>query len=1147
MATNTNTDNISTLSADVYEIADFYNQIRVNNIPNSDETSSMVGIFGYINELFTNTMQNTIVMISENTNEVVPTMAKFTKNVLTHALNYGITNIYATPAVMTIMIYLPVKYIEKNFTNVDSITGKAKFILDKNIPITIDSEYEFHLDYDVIITRIRNSNNQYVYTAMYDLFDNGTTSIKKQNPISDITNPYITTLIQAKIGTEKFIAFSVRVHQVTHFQATKTVLTDNIIENKTITFDFDDQLAAFDIDVTESNVTTHITPIYMGLLDYTISDNNWCYYEYIDSQTIRILFSRDAYVPGLNAEININIYQTLGSQGNFNYDKQFRIALKSEKYDNYQGMYAIIVPLKDGLSSGGKDKKSVEDLKKIIPREASSRGAIINTTDLENFFNAIDDSDCKLFFKKKRDNPFDRTYYIYMLMRKGLNVYPANTINLKLYQSDFIGNTKNNNLSINPGTKFYYYRHGENIVNVYGSMTQPVYTEPLNEEITYNVTTNEDGEQVRVFEYTNPFLITIDDDLIASYLLTVMDEIKTFKFASINTASDLQFVSTNMQWVRNFYYKDDDSNELMYDKKYTMTVKVAQNNMQDYGLIKYENDADGNMIFTENRMKMYIVLYTDSTNSIPYRYKEAELVAYDPTSYVSTWKFTFDTDDLMDVRNRINILNVYNAKPESFQLQENISGSHGYMSKNTYARLYILADFGTRPGDVNNDGIVITENTQQVILYGEDGIGNRTELEQIIPTKSDIVDLFLKNEIYMEKDGEQINVVSIIRGNTVYSSEVIAYNNNENLSVANILRFLRNNKNSDFVQNILLQDPNVVELISSYHYEDISRYTLCNVMEIDDGLSFYHDYSEIMHSNVTVNPVKKLDDNGNIIYREVTRYDTTGTRYKELVPVYETDDDGNYVYEYILNRMPVLKAGYLDTEDKIQEFIYDIEERRKYIEECINVLEDTFSVDFKFVNTFGPSKTFYYNMRTTSNYRVYVEPKEINVYSNTTDEDNEDAVVGVLKNQQIVTVVKESGQWGYIISPYEGWIKLSDTKKLTTFIDNVAIQLKFLLGLQSSADNGIVDTIKTIIKEYVEDINNINELHMSNIITLIINSYRDQIEYFQFMDVNGYGVNCQNLYLYTQDVEDADVVPEFINIASSEDGLFEPMIDITVE
>ena len=136
--TNTNTTTDTIVSADIYELASFYESIRQTNMPDVDDDASMVGIFGYINEVFMQTMQNAIIMISETTNETIATKAKFTKNVITHALNLGITDINATPAIMRVMLYLPIDYIERNFIELDSTTGKAKFILDRKIPFNIE-------------------------------------------------------------------------------------------------------------------------------------------------------------------------------------------------------------------------------------------------------------------------------------------------------------------------------------------------------------------------------------------------------------------------------------------------------------------------------------------------------------------------------------------------------------------------------------------------------------------------------------------------------------------------------------------------------------------------------------------------------------------------------------------------------------------------------------------------------------------------------------------------------------------------------------------------------------------------------------------------------------------------------------------------
>ena len=53
------------------------------------------------------------------------------------------------------------------------------------------------------------------------------------------------------------------------------------------------------------------------------------------------------------------------------------------------------------------------------------------------------------------------------------------------------------------------------------------------------------------------------------------------------------------------------------------------------------------------------------------------------------------------------------------------------------------------------------------------------------------------------------------------------------------------------------------------------------------------------------------------------------------------------------------------------------------------MLEDTFDIDLKFFNTYGPSKTFYYNIPASQNYKVRVAIKHINVYKVTENESDE--------------------------------------------------------------------------------------------------------------------------------------------------------------
>ena len=149
-----------------------------------------------------------------------------------------------------------------------------------------------------------------------------------------------------------------------------------------------------------------------------------------------------------------------------------------------------------------------------------------------------------------------------------------------------------------------------------------------------------------------------------------------------------------------------------------------------------------------------------------------------------------------------------------------------------------------------------------------------------------------------------------------------------------------------------------------------------------------------------------------------------------------------------------------------------------------------------------------------------------------------------MKQDDIVTIMRTNGLWGYIEQPISGWIKLSDSKRQVDYIDNVAISLKFALEVVSASDREIVDDISNDIKAYLETINTINEIHMPNIITLITNNYRDRLKYFEYRGVNYFGVECQHLYF--DEKTDADICPEFINVHTLDDKTFTPDIEITV-
>ena len=105
-----------------------------------------------------------------------------------------------------------------------------------------------------------------------------------------------------------------------------------------------------------------------------------------------------------------------------------------------------------------------------------------------------------------------------------------------------------------------------------------------------------------------------------------------------------------------------------------------------------------------------------------------------------------------------------------------------------------------------------------------------------------------------------------------------------------------------------------------------------------------------------------------------------------------------------------------------------------------------------------------------------------------------------------------------------------------TIINRVNLTMTFNLKLYSNSDSGLVNYIIRDIKEYMEVMDDIHDLHMPNLITLITNKYREQIVYFEFVDINGYGPGQQHI-IKDENFETTSKTPEFLNINTLENDV----------
>lgn len=888
-----NIDTSTNLTPDVYGINAYVNEIKKQFTPDVSEDTLMLGIFGYSGQMFSDLLQNSIVMASEFSNESIPTRAKFEKNIIAHALGLGITDIDAVPAQFDVLLTFVEDDISSWYNSRKSksnIDGSWTFIFDRNTPIYI-GDFCFHVDYDIEIKKIKlqnsGSENKYAYTARYLMGNED----NPDNPISNITNPYLTSPVSMKVNGINIIFTKCTLHQVERKTIYKTVLSDNSIASKIVSFSFEGQLAAFDIDVTEGNTTTHLIPVYDGL---SVEDTKYpyFYYSYMDANTIRIKFDRTSYAPRINSEVKINLQLTSGESGNFTFDPNIYpgFSFESERF-GYSNIGCEIRPI-TGESAYGSDKKSIDKLKSLIPKEATSRGSITNFTDLQNFFNMIDTDDSKLYFYKKRDNALERLYYSYIVMRDQLNtIVPTNTIDIKVYPESLRSESGSNKLIF--GKDLAIRLIGDNKGEV------------------VHISEIEGSNHPDAFYYTIPYNFAISTDpLYGIYYLNCMDTKKFLDFSYINDQCVYQFISTSISWTRN-YSTDPDT--------YSLNIALEQNVDDGFGVI--HTDDDGNTIVD---IRCIAVMYDEEDN--PHRWAEGVLRSHDSNANIFYFEFKFTSEDYIDTRNKIKI------------------------------------DTG---------------------LY----------------------DLGTNNESYAH-----------LQGNTKCVIHVLSKQNNV--------------VNDDAFKSLGRIVPNI---------ED---FTLSNSYTVVDGLDFFYDYSEIVSSTVVIDT--KLVD--------------------------QEDGTKTAVFDgYTIKQVPVVKYNYFSDDDTAIYFFKELVKRKNYIDYAIQILEDSFGMDFKFFNTYGPSRLF------------------------TLDE--------------------------------------TDTPR---YLNSTSVTLSFKLKLKKNYDTNIINDIVQDIKAYVEDINEINSLHMPNLVTDITSKYQESIVYFEFIDMNGYGPGVQHLYALT--MPDEVITPEFLNIASMPDG-----------
>lgn len=715
------------LNNDIYDITSAVQELQRQYMEEEDEETLAVGIYGYFADIHSLMLQNAIITTGELGNELFPARAKFEKNVISHSIIQNIEYINAVPATITAILGIFEEDLEKYMVS-------NLFTLDKEIIFPVDS-YPFHLEYDLLITKNDLPNGEYSYSGRYDM--------SMTNSLSQITNPYINAPFIQYYSGKKMVFFYVELMQVRHSSFNKTLITNNLVENKTVIFSFSEQLADFSVKVTYGDDEIWLTPVFDGMgleqnLEY------YCYYTYIDSSHIRVRFDSSSYVPKENSKIDIYIKTTVGSEGNFSYNNTVFPVVSSDTY-NYQNMPLYVQFASD--SEGGKDRKSVDELRKMLPKEALSRGSITCWQDLDNYFNMLNTDQNRLIIQKRVDNQFERSYFAFLILKDSYNnVIPTNTVNIIVKKEDFDTND-NKKFVLKPGCRIYYNDYDNNQAEVI----------PYNDN-TKDLLDNYEENDKTNFLYTTPMMVVVTGDpLYVSYYMTIIDTVNQLEFTYINQYAIVQFIATSVQWTRH-YLTDPDT--------YNFTILISPNiTIDDFSLI----EKDDNNKIQKINVKVFVVLYNNDSTNVPYGYIECYYNKTDSDTGALEFKGELKTDDIIDDHNKIYVSGLYRAGDSE------LTGSM-LLTPHVEAKVYVCVNFNEKYGEFGRydiDNIVpnLNEWTVANMYTIVNGLELYENFSEVI--SSQVTDTTISDE-YSDKEGFKILRVPVIRRSYAGTEENMA-------------------------------------------------------------------------------------------------------------------------------------------------------------------------------------------------------------------------------------------------------------------------------------------------------------------------------------------------------------------------------------
>lgn len=504
---------------------------------NINDTSMLkAGLFGYINDVLSNACEDSLHMHSILSKEIFPNKAVLPDSIYAYSALANFDDFYATAAVIPIVIALRKNDVLK-YAEINNVGKYKELILSKFSKINIENSIPFILDYNIrIICRpiFKDNKNDYIISAQYDM--------SEPNPVSDIKSPFISSIVLEEDNTE-YIFLRVNARQLERSQNSQLIYSNDIVETINFETDFEGKLAGFNVYYKESSFDTDQILLDKYFINSSLPDNlgNFCFYNLSNTNKINISFSAHPsyFKPKFNSELIIEVFTTLGTEGNFIYNGTNTgfVAVHPDENKDISNILGFVQVL--GNSSGGKDQPELSEIKKKVIEEFSTRKNLITDLDLKRYFDSKSEN-CNILFTKKRDDLIQRIYSAFLLLRNEKNeIIPTNTIDCLIYEDEFSNYEKGSSIqTLKAGTIF---EAQEGISLFRKANDNYVWADLIkNDSLDNN------------YIYGCPFLIKINSNpLFLSYYLNSIYDDFILTYSYLNDNSYEEFITNNLNITRN--------------------------------------------------------------------------------------------------------------------------------------------------------------------------------------------------------------------------------------------------------------------------------------------------------------------------------------------------------------------------------------------------------------------------------------------------------------------------------------------------------------------------------------------------------------------------------------------------------------------